>query len=311
MTEKRIIRFDWAIKTILRDRANFDILEGFLTALLREDIRVVSLLESESNSREEQQKFNRVDLLVKDSQDRHLIIEIQNQQEADYLERLIYGTSKIIVENLNLGEAYGQIKKVISISILYFNLGMGEDYVYHGITEFRGIHTNDLLKIREKVTGPDITYLQAKKNPFPEYYLIRVESFQDLIKADLDEWIYMLKHESVRTEFKSKNIHEAGKKLDILKMKPEERKQYESYLMHSAWERGIVTTAKEEGLAKGFAKGRKEGLAKGLAKGRQEGREEGREEGIRAMARGMKEQGIGTGKICEITGLSADEIEKL
>ena len=125
MTEKRIIRFDWAIKTILRDRANFDILEGFLTALLREDIHVVSLLESESNSREEQQKFNRVDLLVKDSQDRHLIIEIQNQQEADYLERLIYGTSKIIVENLNLGEPYDQIKKIISISILYFNLGMG------------------------------------------------------------------------------------------------------------------------------------------------------------------------------------------
>ena len=109
----------------------------------------------------------------------------------------------------------------------------------------------------------------------------------------------MLKHESVRTEFKSKNIHEAGKKLDILKMKPEERKQYESYLMHSAWERGIVNTAKEEGLTKG----RKEG--------RREGREEGRQEGIRAMARGMKEQGIGTGKICEITGLSADEIEKL
>ncbi len=75
MTEIRIIRFDWAIKTLLRDKANFDILEGFLTALLQEEIRVVSLLESESNSAEEQQKFNRVDLLVKDSQDRHLIIE--------------------------------------------------------------------------------------------------------------------------------------------------------------------------------------------------------------------------------------------
>ena len=50
MTEKRIIRFDWAIKTLLRDKANFDILEGFLTALLKEEIRVVSLLESESNS---------------------------------------------------------------------------------------------------------------------------------------------------------------------------------------------------------------------------------------------------------------------
>ncbi len=259
MSEKRVIRFDWAIKTILRDKANFDVLEGFLTALLREDIQVVSLLESESNSREEQQKFNRVDLLVQDSQNRHLVIEIQNQQEVDFLERLVYGASKVIVENLDLGKPYSQIKKVISISILYFNLGLGKDYVYFGNTEFRGIHTNDLLKIRERIQGPDrLTRLQTKKNVFPEYYLIRVESFEDVIEADLDEWIYMLKHESIKPEFKSKNIHEAAKKLDLLKLDSDERKRYERFLMHSAWERGIVDTAKSEGLAKGRAEGKAE-----------------------------------------------------
>ena len=88
------------------------------------------------------------------------------------MEKLLFGTSKVIVENLQLGETYDQIKKVISISILYFNLGLGKDYVYYGKTECRGIHTNDLLKIREKVKGPDhLTHLQAKKNIFPEYYL--------------------------------------------------------------------------------------------------------------------------------------------
>ena len=288
MTEKRIIRFDWAIKTVLRDKANFDILEGFLTALLQEEIRVVSLLESESNSAEEQQKFNRVDLLVKDSRDRHLIIEIQNQQEADYLERLLFGTSKVIVENLPLGETYDQIKKVISISILYFNLGLGKDYVYYGKTEFRGIHSNDLLKIREKVKGPDhLTHLQAKKNIFPEYYLIRVENFQDMIEADLDEWIYLLKHESIKSEFKSKHIREAGKKLDLVTMGSEERKHYERYLMHLVSERGIIETAKAEG------------------------REEGIEKGITDMAREMKQKGIDLKMISEISGLSPEEIEKL
>ena len=219
MSEKRIIRFDWAIKTVLRDKANFDVLEGFLSALLEEDIRVVSILESETNSEEEQQKFNRVDLLVKDSQDHRIIIEIQNQQEADYLERLLFGTSKVIVENHKLGEPYDQIKKVISISILYFNLGLGEDYVYRGTTEFRGVNTNDILKVRQNIKGSDgFNRLQAKKDIFPEYYLIRVESFRDAINADLDEWIYMLKHESIKPEFKSKNIHLAGKKLDLMKI---------------------------------------------------------------------------------------------
>lgn len=300
MTEKRIIRFDWAIKTILRDKANFDVLEGFLTALLQEDIQVVSLLESEGNSKEEQQKFNRVDLLVKDSQDRHLIIEIQNQQETDYLERLVYGTSKVIVDNLSIGETYRQIQKVISISILYFNLGLGKDYVYYGNTEFRGIHTNDLLRVREKNKLPDtLPKFQVKKNIFPEYYLIRVDSFQDIIEADLDEWIYMLKHESIKPDFKSKNIHKAGEKLDLLKMDPQERKRYERYLMHTAWERGIVETAKDEGIVEGWKEGKAEGRAEGI------------EETTLTMAKEMKQKGIDLTIICEISGLSLEEIENL
>lgn len=104
MKNQRIIRFDWAIKTILREKANFDVLEGFLSALLREDITVVQLIESESNQETERQKFNRVDIMVLDSKGQHLIIEIQNERESDYLERLLFGTSKVIVENVKLGE---------------------------------------------------------------------------------------------------------------------------------------------------------------------------------------------------------------
>ena len=36
---EKLVRFDWAIRYILRDKSNFDILEGFLTALLNEDIK--------------------------------------------------------------------------------------------------------------------------------------------------------------------------------------------------------------------------------------------------------------------------------
>ena len=32
------IRFDWAIKHILRDKANFDILEGLISVLLGEEV---------------------------------------------------------------------------------------------------------------------------------------------------------------------------------------------------------------------------------------------------------------------------------
>jgi len=141
MKNQQIIGFDWAIKTILRDKTNFDVLEGFLSALLKDDVKVVQLIESESNQENDRQKFNRVDIMVLDSKGQHLIIEIQNEREIDYLQRLLFGTSKVIVENAKLGESFKNIKKVISISILYFNMGRGDDYIYYGSTQFKGVHT--------------------------------------------------------------------------------------------------------------------------------------------------------------------------
>jgi predicted transposase/invertase (TIGR01784 family) len=122
MNTRPLVSFDWAIKHLLRDKANFDILEGFLTALLRQELTILSLLESESNQEDRSDKFNHVDLLVENDQHELIIIEVQSNREIHYLERLLYGTSKLIVENLNLGDDYHQIKKVISVSILYFLL---------------------------------------------------------------------------------------------------------------------------------------------------------------------------------------------
>ncbi|MDQ1265640.1 MAG: hypothetical protein QG635_791, partial [Bacteroidota bacterium] len=152
----KLIRFDWAMKTILRDKANFDVLEGFLSALLEDDkIKVLKLLESESNQIDERDKYNRVDLLVEDGYGRKIIIEIQNTRERDYYERILYGTSKIIVENLKLGDAFSKISKVISISIIYFNLGTGDDYIYYGTTEFKGVNTGNPLIVKEKKETTD------------------------------------------------------------------------------------------------------------------------------------------------------------
>ena len=60
----RLIRFDWALKNILREKANFEILEGFLSELLRTDVKIDSILESESNKENDEDKSNRVDILV-------------------------------------------------------------------------------------------------------------------------------------------------------------------------------------------------------------------------------------------------------
>ena len=48
--QDRYIRFDWAVKRLLRQKANFDVLEGFLTVLLGEEVKIIELLESEKQS---------------------------------------------------------------------------------------------------------------------------------------------------------------------------------------------------------------------------------------------------------------------
>ena len=49
----RYIRFDWAIKRLLRNKANFGVLEGLLTVLLGRKIRIIDILESEGNQQDE------------------------------------------------------------------------------------------------------------------------------------------------------------------------------------------------------------------------------------------------------------------
>ncbi len=252
------------MKTILRDKANFDVPEGFLSALLEDDnIKILTILESESNQPDEGDKFNRVDLLVEDSQKRKIFIEIQNTRESDYLERILFGASKIIVEHQQLGEDFKNISKVISISILYFNLGLGDDYLYFGTTEFRGLNTGTPLIVKKRIeTTVDFEpkYSFVEKKIFPEFYLITVERYKNIIKKRIDERVYIFKNNEVKEGSTSKNIDKAEQKLAELNMTPEERKAYERYVENVVRERDMINTAKDEGKDEGRKEKEKEAV---------------------------------------------------
>ena len=98
----KYIRFDWAIKLLLRNKANFGVLEGFLTVLLGEKIQIMEILESEGNQQREDDKFNRVDIKARNSKDEIILVEVQNTRELYYLERILYGVAKAITEHIDL-----------------------------------------------------------------------------------------------------------------------------------------------------------------------------------------------------------------
>lgn len=118
--QDRYIRFDWALQYLLRRKANFGVLKGFLAVLLGEDVEIIELLESENNWWTVDDKFSRVDIKAKNCKGEVIIVEIQNIRELHYLERIIYGVAKAITERISLGGRYYEVKKIYSISILYF-----------------------------------------------------------------------------------------------------------------------------------------------------------------------------------------------
>ena len=90
--QDKYIRFDWAVKRLLRQKANFGVLEGFLTVLLGENVKIIEILESESNQQTIDDKFNRVDIKARNSKDEIIIVEIQNTERPKYTGALLSGT---------------------------------------------------------------------------------------------------------------------------------------------------------------------------------------------------------------------------
>jgi predicted transposase/invertase (TIGR01784 family) len=229
-SNKQLIQFDWAMKKILRHKANFDILEGFLSELLGEDVKIKQVLDSESNKEDMNDKFNRVDLLVELNSHELIIVEIQNSKEYDYFHRMLYGTSKVITEHIKEGQPYAEVKKVISVTIAYFDLGQGKDYVYHGTTIFKGIHKHDTLTLANKQV--ELYNRHSIHEIFPEYWVIKVGNFDNKVTDKLDEWVYLFKNAEIKTDFSAKGIKAAEEKLNEMSLNEKEAKEYRQYLKH-------------------------------------------------------------------------------
>ncbi|MDD2723470.1 MAG: Rpn family recombination-promoting nuclease/putative transposase [Methylovulum sp.] len=279
--KRKLIAFDWAIKRLLRSKANFGILEGFLSELLKEDIFILEVLESESNQDYQRDKFSRVDLKVRNSNGETIIIEIQYDREFDYLQRIFYAASKAALESMQAGSEYADITKVISVNILYFDLGIGKDYLYKGSPRFIGVHGHDLLQLNDK--QKKLFQKNTVEALYPEYYLIKINSFNDIAKDTLDEWIYFLKNEEIKPDFTAKGLKEAEEKLSLMKLPPEEQAAYERYQDDLHYQASMFQSTFVDGYL----------------------------EATQDIALNLLKKGTSIGVVSEVTGWSATELNAL
>ncbi|MBQ7443044.1 MAG: Rpn family recombination-promoting nuclease/putative transposase, partial [Bacteroidaceae bacterium] len=240
MTRKKrtFISFDWALKHLLREKANHDVLEGFVSVILGKTITIKSLLESESNKDDEESKSNRVDLLAQDENGDLLLIEVQGEPEQAYFQRMLFGASKLVTEYIESGENYEQVKRVYSINIVYFDLGQGEDCMYEGKTEFRGLNKGDVLRLspfqQQKFQADSVSDL------YPRYFILKVNDFNRWSRVPLDQWLYFLSTSDIPEDADAPGLREAREKLDLMRMSRDERVIYDRYLMDRAILRNTV-----------------------------------------------------------------------
>jgi len=279
--QQQLVSFDWAIKRLLRNKASFTIFEGFLSELLRDDIKIKNLLESESNRETKEDRSNRVDMLVENKQGQLIIVEIQRETEYDYLQRILFGASKLLVEYMKKSMPYSKIRKIISVSLVYFDLGMGEDYAYHGLTQFTGLNKKDILKLNS--VQQELYKSEKISDIYPEFYLLKINQFDDIARNTIDEWIYFFKNETIKDEFTAKGLKEAREELDMMKLSEEERREYEAYLESLRYQASMFESSYKVGEKKGK----------------------------RDMAKFLKDNGVDTDIIIKSSGLSREEIQKL
>ena len=303
---RKLISFDWAIKNILRSKANFAILEGFLSELLYTDISILEILESESNQEERGYKFNQVDLKVKDSADNLYLIEVHYSSNFAYVQRFLQAGSKEINKRLPKDEDYSAISKVISVNILHFDLG-GDDYIYHGSTNFIGLHSHEELYLSAEKKR--LHNSQHASGLYPESYLIELPKFNDIVRNTLDEWIYFLKNQEIKANFSAKGLLAAKETLNVLRLSDSEWRAYDYYHMQLHDEASMFESTYVVGKMDGRAQGLAEALADSPAESRVKGRARGLYEGKRQTIVPAYQSGVAIEAIANFTGFSIDTVK--
>jgi predicted transposase/invertase (TIGR01784 family) len=238
-----------------------------------------------------------VDILVENEEKELIIIELQFTSEYDYFQRMLFGASKVITQFMAKGNDYGKVRKVYSINIVYFDLGEGNDYVYHGNTTFYGLHTGDKLRLtplqHQEFGVLDVSDL------FPEYYILEVTRFDDTAKDSLDEWIYYLKHNAIEDGFKAQGLPQARELLNYDRLPEGEKRAYDRAVDRKRDEHTWIYTAKAEGEAIGVEKG----IAQGKA--------EGKTETLTGIIHNAWRKGHSAKDIAELTSLPEEEIRQI
>jgi len=282
---------DFAFKKIFGSPENVPALVGLLNAILQleEPIEDVDILNPFSYQEFAEAKQIVLDIRARDRQKRWLNIEMQVSVVEGLVERLVYYSCSLYVEQLRTGEAYSELRPAISICLLREDL-FRDSAVPHHRFRFADVEHGRVLAETVELHTVELGKYNVREDRLGE-------------ASELEKWVFFLLHASeyeadrLRELLPGEGFERAISALEAIAGRTEDLEMYNQrekaerdyrWAIESARREGIEK-GREEGVQIGLEKGREEGVQIGLAKGREEGRREGREEG--------REEGVLVGKI--------------
>ena len=292
---------DFGFKRLFGSEFNKELLISFLNAMFRgeQNVQDVTYLNSEQLGDRIDARRAVFDVYCTNDKGERFIVEMQNVYQEFFKDRTIYYSTFPIREQAQKGGEWDfHLNSVYTIGLLNFNFAEGLEDAR------RWHHEVKLMEVDTKEVFYDkLTYVYVE---IPKF-----DKKEDELESMYDKWMFVLKNLSSLmsrpASLQERVFTRLFEQAEISKFNPQELKMYEDSMNAYRDIINAIRTAEK----KKFAEGEAEGMAKGMAKGRAEGRAEGKAEGLANVAKAMLEKHMDIGMIAELTGMSADEIQKL
>ena len=277
---------DYAFKRVFGRNGNESILKDFLESILDIEIKSITIQNPEIPKNIKNSKVGILDIRAEVNGDEITEVEMQVHNQYNIDKRSPTYLTKIYSEQLNEGEPYIKVKKVVVINILNFNYYKRNSY--HSVARMKFEESKESEKV-------DLGYIVEDKYATEdlEMHFIELPKFRmkdPNMSSKLEQWLCLICNEEEMIEMarsKNKEIDKAKKELERLAMNPEEKEMYDLRMKAIRDEMNI----RESGYIDGLAEGEK---SKSIE-----------------IAKNMLKKQMKVQDIIDITGLSSEEIETL
>ena len=221
---------DYIFKRVFAFEGNESVLKDLLEAILRKDIKTVTIKNPEIIPYEKGEKRGLLDIKAEINDGTMLDVEMQMKNERNTEERATEYMGKMISEQLQVGEDYQNLKKSIVIFITNYNFLKRNSYHSVGRMKFdktlKDEYVNMGYEIEDEVASK---YIEVHYIELPKFKKKELSKF-----TKLDQWmcIFTQNREGIMlAEKENKEIKRAINTLDFLSKDPKERERHNSIVM--------------------------------------------------------------------------------